>query len=106
MDLFDIYIAYIPWKSGGKTRPILVLGADKSFIYAYSITTKYDNKSDEIKANYFKINDWKQAGLNKESYIDTNGKEAPKIPRSVIKTSPIGKLSENDKMRFLEFLSI
>jgi len=105
MNLFDVYIAYVPWKNGGKNRPVLVIGADESFIYGYSITTKYDNKSEEIKANYFRIADWKQAGLNVQSYVNTNEKEAPKIPRSFVKDFPIGKLSDRDKLRFLEFLN-
>jgi hypothetical protein len=78
MKLFDIYIAYIPWKGGGKNRPVLVLGVD---------------------------DDWKQAGLNELSYVDTNQGEAPKIPHSLIKNSQIGKLTENDKLRFLEFFN-
>jgi len=30
------------------------------------------NKNEEIRNKYFKIKDWQQAGLNEQSYVDTN----------------------------------
>jgi hypothetical protein len=105
MKVFDIHIAYISYNGGGKKRPILILKADDEFVYAYSITTKYANKSEKIRTNYFKINDWKFAGLNEQSYIDTNSNELPKIPRSLIDENCIGSLSDNDKQRLIRFLN-
>ncbi|WP_461248484.1 hypothetical protein [Treponema sp. R6D11] len=71
MKPFELFITYISWGSGGKNRPVLVLLINENTISVYPITTQYENKSEVIKAQYFKINDWAQAGLDSQSYIDT-----------------------------------
>ena len=78
---------------------------DENTVGIYQITTQYANKSEEIKAMYFKINDWAQAGLVKPSFIDTvtlitlsKDSFANKIP--------VGTLSNADKQRLFEFLTI
>ncbi|KRM09899.1 hypothetical protein FD16_GL001493 [Paucilactobacillus suebicus DSM 5007 = KCTC 3549] len=55
----------------GKTRPILILETDGNGIKFFKITSKYENKSAFIKAQYFPITDWNAVGLTKPSYIDT-----------------------------------
>lgn len=103
MKPFDIFVTYISWGSGGKNRPVLALIIDNIDADIYPITTQYDNKSKEIQAQYFKINDWAEAGLHKQSYIDTG--TIISIPISILKkSSRIGELTENDILRFLEFL--
>jgi len=100
---FDIFITNISWKNGRKNRPVLVLFFKETNILVYPISTKYDNKSKAIQKQYFKINDWNQAGLAKQSYIDTG--IILKLPLSVIKNKkPIGYLTLTDKQRFLAFL--
>jgi hypothetical protein len=104
MNPFDIFIAYISWESGGKDRPVLVLLLSDDSVSVYPITTQYDNKSETIRTRYFKMNDWIQAGLSKQSYIDTG--ILIKLPLSVIDNKkPIGHLTIAEKQRLLEFLT-
>ncbi|MDR3121465.1 MAG: type II toxin-antitoxin system PemK/MazF family toxin [Clostridiales bacterium] len=100
----ELYIAYIAWETGGKRRLVLVLSEDDDIISVYPITSQYDKKDKVIQAQYFVINDWGQAGLDKQSYVDTI--DIVELSRSAIVTpSPIGKLSEADEARLMEFLT-
>ncbi|MCL2754802.1 MAG: hypothetical protein FWD35_03660 [Oscillospiraceae bacterium] len=102
MNPFDIYIAFVSWES--KMRPVLVLEQTEMLVYVFNITTQYENKSDKIRANFFKIQDWQQAGLDKQSYIDTNS--IRDLPLQVLAGKPIiGKLTDCDVQRLGEFLS-
>ena len=104
MKAFEIFITYISWGSGGKSRPVLVLLLNNNSISVYPITTQYENKNKSIQAQYFKINDWDQAGLAKQSYIDTG--TLIKLPLSVISNKKaIGRLTIADKQRLLDFLT-
>jgi hypothetical protein len=100
---FDICIAYVSWARGGKRRPVLLLTKNEDYAEAFRITSKYANKSETVKAQYFKLSDWQQAGLQKPSYIDTIN--SIEIPLSFIDEPPIGRLTDNDKRRLLEFLN-
>jgi len=103
MKLFELYIAGISWGSGSKNRPVLVLQIAGSLISVFPITTQYKNKSKAIQAKYFKIDEWSQAGLDKQSYIDTG--TVLDLPLSVFnKKKPIGKLTITDMQRLLKFL--
>jgi len=66
MNVFDIFVAYIEWGEGGKIRPILIIERQEKIITVFNITTQYEHKSEIIRNKYFKINDWKQAGLEKQ----------------------------------------
>ena len=100
----ELYIAYVAWGTGGKRRPVLVLSEEVDIISLYPITSQYDRKSKTMRAQYFVINDWQQAGLDKQSYVDTI--DIVELSRSAIVTPlPIGKLSETDEMRLIEFLA-
>jgi len=102
--IHDIFVGYVSWSGGGKHRPVLIFGRSKSKATVYNITTKYENKSEEIRSKYFRINDWKQAGLNQQSYIDTV--EAVNLPISSIDTENfIGRLTKNDAKELIKFLS-
>jgi len=104
MSPFDIFIAYISWDGGGKHRPVLVLALGDSQTLALPITSQYENKSDAIKAKYFKIVDWQESGLDKQSYIDTG--TLLSFPASVVrKKTPVGRLSVQDKQRLIVFLT-
>jgi len=110
MEPFELFITYISWtssssqESGGKNRPVLVLLLSEDTMSVYPVTTQYENKSEAIKARYFKITDWQQAGLDRQSYIDTG--ILLRLPISVIKNKkPIGKLTTADKDRLLAFLT-
>ena len=103
MKSFDIFITYISWDDGGKSRPVLVLVLSDHTVDVYQITTKYDNKSSVLQAKYFKIEDWDKAGLDTQSYVDTG--TLITLPIKVFKDkTPVGKLTEADKQRLLDFL--
>ena len=103
MKPFDIFIAYMSWVGGGKNRPVLVFILNDDTVDIYPITTKYEGKSEAVRARYFKINDWTQAGLDTQSYVDTGTLISLSMAAFKNKT-PIGKLTENDKLLLLEFL--
>jgi hypothetical protein len=103
MDPFDICVAYVSWEGGGKRRPVLLLAKDEDYAAAFCITSRFDGKSEAVKAQYLEILDWKKAGLAKLSYIDTI--TSVKVPIAHISLPAIGKLTENDKFRLLEFLA-
>lgn len=103
MNIFDIYVAYVSWGNDGKKRPVLILEHQSNIVTVFNITTRYEDKSEAIRSNYFKINDWAQAGLNKQSYVDTN--ITVNIPLSSVDIqNPIGKLTDTDVRRLLEFM--
>ncbi|MDR1328370.1 MAG: hypothetical protein LBK23_02065 [Oscillospiraceae bacterium] len=104
MEPFDIFIAYMSWDGGGKARPVLVFILGDGTVDIYRITTQYESKSDAIKEQYFKIIDWAQAGLDRQSYVDVGTLITLSMATFEGKT-PIGKLTESDKLRLLEFLS-
>ena len=103
MKPFDIFIVYLSWGTGGKARPVLVYAINAELVRIFPITTQYENKSEAIKARYFKINDWAQAGLNAQSYLDTGTRFTQ--PLSLFDTiKPIGSLTDADKHRLIEFV--
>jgi hypothetical protein len=104
MKPFDIFIIYISWGTDGKSRPVLAFLLNESRISVFQITSQYKSKSNALKARHFKIDDWSQAGLDKQSYVDTG--TLISLPMSLIKKKEsIGELSEKDKQRLLEFLT-
>ena len=48
----------------------LFLAVSEHEIEFFSISSKYEEKSDYIKAQYFEIKNWQEIGLNKPSWID------------------------------------
>ena len=104
MNTFEIYIAFVSWESSGKHRPVLILEVNANSATVFSITTHYDNKSERIRTRYFVIDEWRQAGLNKQSYIDTNNTIT--LPISAVDSKrPIGRLSERDEILLIKFVS-
>jgi hypothetical protein len=103
MNIFDIHIAFMSWGDGGKRRPVLIIDENADSVTVFNITTKYESKSEKIRTKYFLINDWKQSGLDVQSYIDTN--ITVTLPATAIDSkSPIGRLSAEDEMRLMEFI--
>jgi hypothetical protein len=103
MKPFEVFIFYISWGGGGKSRPVLAFWLNDDKISIYRITTQYKGKSAAVRKSYFKINDWLQAGLDKQSYVDTG--TLISLPIAVIDgKKPIGELSVEDKKKLLEFL--
>ena len=104
MNVFDIYITYVSWGSGGKRRPVLILAENTEHVIVFKITTQFEGKSVSIREKYFAISEWRQAGLSKQSYIDTNNTITLPLV-AVDNMNPIGKLSVMDERRLIEFLS-
>ena len=103
MDAFNIFIAYISWEDSGKTRPVLVIEQHGAVVSVFTITTQYENKSGVVRSKYFKISDWKQAGLDKQSYVDTN--IIRDLPFAALEGKPaIGRLTDADVKRLLNFM--
>ena len=104
MKVFDIFIAYVSWGESGKTRPVLIIEQRESFVFVFIITTQYENKSEATRAKYFKINDWQQAGLDRQSYVDTN--VIRDLPAAMFDgKTEIGRLTAADERRLIEFIS-
>jgi hypothetical protein len=103
MNPFDIFIAYVSWGSDGKRRPMLVYQINSGEIMAFPVTSQFTNKPKLIQAQYFVINDWSQAGLDKQSYVDT-GTPYVFAETYLEDTATIGRLTESDKKRLIEFL--
>jgi hypothetical protein len=104
MNVFDIFIGYVSWGGDGKRRPVLILKQEVHGITVFNITSRYENKSAIVQSKYFKINDWQQAGLNKQSYVDTN--DTITLPPSSVDTdNQIGKLTDSDVEKFIKFLT-
>jgi len=99
---FSLHIAYVSWGDGGKRRPVLLLSIEGEEASAFRITTKYQDKSDAIQAQYFAISNWAAAGIDKPSYVDTC--EIVELPIEVIEVQPIGKLTEEDRDSLLLFI--
>ncbi|MCL2098848.1 MAG: type II toxin-antitoxin system PemK/MazF family toxin [Oscillospiraceae bacterium] len=104
MDAYEIYVAYISWASGGKRRPVLVIEENAGNVTVFDITTQYQNKSESIRVKYFQINDWRQAGLDMQSYIDTNSTITVSLT-AIDSKNPIGRLSAGDEERLIEFIN-
>lgn len=87
---------------GGKRRPVYILQEDDERIYFWDITTKFKTKSEKIKKHYFEIKEYDLTGLKKHSWIDTYRRYS--ISKSSTKIHYIGKLSDKDTHRLVEFL--
>jgi len=103
MKPFEIFIAYISWGGGGKSRPVLVYSQGGDDVSIHCITSRYDSKSEVVKANYFRIVDWQYSGLDRPSYIDTGTRF--ELPKSIFDgKNPVGRLSDADIDGLLDFL--
>jgi len=106
MNTNDVILVYIKFKDkhGGKQRPALLYSKHNNYIEIMSITSKYENKSEKIKRNYYPINNWREAGLKKESWIDIGNIHVfMKDTLRNINTIYLGKLTEADEIGLAEF---
>ena len=103
MNPYNIHIAYVSWGGDGKRRPVLVLASDQKEVAVFQITSQYSSKSVVVQSQYVIIDDWAQAGLAKQSYIDIG--RIIDLPIAVVQPTPIGKLSENDLHKLLNAMN-
>lgn len=102
MKINEIYTAYVAWNTGGKRRPVLVIRDEQNYVFCYKITSKYKNKSANIRRNYYKIINWSQSGLVQPSYVDI-GQMVP-LDKERIKFKLIGSLSLIDTNNLAKFI--
>lgn len=101
-----IYIMNVPFvdKQGkSKTRPILIWEHGNEAFF-FKITSKFINKSDAIRSNYFPIMDWKSANLKKPSFVDLNNK-FDIIDYANIPVKYCGELSTQDLINLRKYLN-
>ena len=103
MNTYEIYISSIIWGGIKKRRPVLIIEVDLNEITCFRITTHHQSNVEGKLIKYFVINDWQQAGLNEQSYIDTSFTVT--LPKTAIDSNPIGKLSIEDEVRLIEFIN-
>jgi len=103
MNPYDIHIAYVSWGGDGKRRPVLVLSSGQKEVAVFQITSQYNSKSAAIQTQYVAINDWAQAGLAKQSYIDIG--RIIDLPIETVQPTPIGMLSESDLRKLLDVMN-
>lgn len=61
----------------GKQRPVLIARLKPDSIgVGFAITSQYDDHIQTKRQNYYKLIDWKQEGLVKQSYIDFGSGQA------------------------------
>lgn len=105
MKPMDIYVAEIPFEdgTGSKIRPALIIGAIRSQVLVFKITTKCEDKSASVQAHRYKIMDLNTAGLYKQSYVDVATQID--VPFSVLqKSRKTGKLSAIDSVNLAKFV--
>ena len=103
MKPMELYLVDI---GGGDTkrRPALLMKWNESKAFIFRITSQYEKKYIHIKEMYYSIIDWKEAGLNMKSYIDTVRLYDLDI-NIVTKKDPIGMLSKRDRIGLMDFLN-
>lgn len=102
MKINEIYTAYVKWNSGGKRRLVLVIYDEQKQVFCYKITSKYKNRSDRIKRNYYKISKWRHAGLFKQSYVDIG--QLVSLDKEKVEFKFIGKLELTDVSDLSKFI--
>ncbi|WP_071131726.1 hypothetical protein [Enterococcus timonensis] len=68
-EIVSVFVSFAQ-SSSGKRRPILVIEDVDNEVQFFSITSKFEQKSNRIKKQYFYIEDWESVGLKKKSWID------------------------------------
>ncbi|MFK5706173.1 type II toxin-antitoxin system PemK/MazF family toxin [Ligilactobacillus sp. LYQ139] len=98
----DVAIAFIrfPERVGGKRRPVLIVQVNAKECLVLTITSQYQNKSAQIKRQFYPIREWKKAGLRKQSYVDI--KEVTRIMCDRLEI--IGHLSAVDYSSLITFI--
>lgn len=101
-DIIDIFVSFVD-TDGGKARPVLIVKMTDDKVWILKITSKYSNKSPNIRKYYFPILNWRKYGLDKESYIDTKSYLIAKLKDlDIIKVR--GHLSTKDVESLYEFI--
>lgn len=110
MAVGDIHRIFVKFGSGsdnleGKERYIVEIGkVNLTVVLLDSITSQYKDKSDYIKLQYYPIRDWRQAGLQKSSYIDIRSTMSFDFREILRSGKHIGQLSNTDVIELTKFI--
>lgn len=101
----DIAIAAVPYDDGKtiKTRPALLVKVNDQQATVFKITTKYESKSAVIKKLYYPIEFWREAGLDKASFVDTH-ETYTLSTEYMLRTPPIGVMADTDVINLFDFI--
>ncbi|BDR57687.1 hypothetical protein [Xylocopilactobacillus apicola] len=94
-EIVTIYVAFVEI-NGGKKRPVLIREINDVYFTAFKITSKYLNKSNKIKSQYYPIKNWQTAGLKQKSWVDIG--HLFQFPKTGLTFKRIGKLSDFDQI--------
>ncbi|WOE33253.1 MULTISPECIES: hypothetical protein [unclassified Acinetobacter] len=108
MAVGDIYRIFVKFSSDtleGKERYTVEIGkVNLTVVLLDSITSQYKDKSDYIKLQYYPIRDWRQAGLQKSSYIDIRSTMSFDFCEILRSGKYIGQLSHTDVIELTKFI--
>lgn len=103
-DIYRIYVAF-EQKAGGKERFSVEVGRENlAVVILDSITSQYHHKSGFIKAQYYPIQDWLQAGLKKPSYVDIKSSRSYDLTDIMQHGHYTGQLSMRDVQSLAKFI--
>lgn len=101
-DILILYVSFVD-SIGGKKRPILIIESNTNSFTFFSLTRQYDKKSDRIKKQYYKLKNWKKAGLLKQTYVDIGNLREVSLNKG-IEFYKIGQLSVDDIIGLSKFI--
>ena len=108
MAVGNIYRIFVKFGSDtleGKERYVVEIGkVNLTVVLLDSITSQYKDKSDYIKLQYYPIRDWRQAGLQKSSYIDIRSTMSFDFREILRSGKYIGQLSHTDVIELTKFI--
>ncbi|EFV96882.1 toxin-antitoxin system, toxin component, MazF family [Streptococcus agalactiae ATCC 13813] len=69
IEVYSVLVSRIEYSdgTGSKVRPAVVVKFNDEVIKTLRLTTKYENKSDNIKSQYLEVIDWAKANLKRRS---------------------------------------
>ncbi|HEM9343072.1 TPA: hypothetical protein U3J84_001522 [Streptococcus agalactiae] len=104
IEVYSVLVSRIEYSdgTGSKVRPAVVVKFNDEVIKTLRLTTKYENKSDNIKSQYLEVIDWAKANLKRRSWIDTI--QYYYLEDKGFNIKIIGKLSDRDIERLKDFL--
>ena len=108
MAVGDIYRIFVKFGSDtleGKERyTVEIAKMNLTVVLLDSMISQYKDKSDYIKLQYYPIRDWRQAGLQKSSYIDIRSTMSFDFREILRSGKYIGQLSHTDVIELTKFI--
>ncbi|MCV3323701.1 toxin-antitoxin system, toxin component, MazF family protein [Pediococcus ethanolidurans] len=86
-----------------KGRPVIILENKDGILHFFNSISKFNSKSDRIKAQYFEIRDWNSLGLKGLLYIDIGTIFSIKL-NTIDHAVKLGKLSLTDVKELTVFI--